>query len=177
MGPIAGSILAVIIFKIIKVLEYETANPDPEAAAPTGPVTSVDQLEQPTSHTEDRDLERGDSKERYDSTQDTNSFLRNTGSNTAPTNGIVKPTTYPTEGVNGVNSNQPYGDAGQAYRVHDYQHTQYAPTNERTLDTTQAQYSTQPQGQAVTSDDRRWNTVHTANARANTTVVHDGTLR
>lgn len=36
VGPIAGSILAVLIYKIVKALEYETANADPETPAPTG---------------------------------------------------------------------------------------------------------------------------------------------
>lgn len=37
VGPLAGSILAVLLYKLIKILEYETANPDPEApAGPTG---------------------------------------------------------------------------------------------------------------------------------------------
>jgi hypothetical protein len=34
VGPLAGSILAVLLLKLIKSLEYETANPDPEAVAP-----------------------------------------------------------------------------------------------------------------------------------------------
>lgn len=33
VGPLAGSVLAVILFKVIKMLEYETANPDPEMLA------------------------------------------------------------------------------------------------------------------------------------------------
>ncbi len=32
VGPLSGSVLAVILLKTIKSLEYETANPDPEAA-------------------------------------------------------------------------------------------------------------------------------------------------
>ncbi|KJX94494.1 aquaporin rerated protein [Zymoseptoria brevis] len=40
VGPFAGSILAVLLFKLVKSLEYDTANPDPEAALPPagGPV-------------------------------------------------------------------------------------------------------------------------------------------
>ena len=30
VGPIAGSLLAVLLYKLIKSLEYESANPDPE---------------------------------------------------------------------------------------------------------------------------------------------------
>ena len=30
VGPLAGSLLAVLLFKLIKSLEYESANPDPE---------------------------------------------------------------------------------------------------------------------------------------------------
>lgn len=41
VGPIAGAILAVIIYKIIKALEYETANDDPEALPPTGQATAL----------------------------------------------------------------------------------------------------------------------------------------
>ncbi|KAG8528969.1 uncharacterized protein KY384_006658 [Bacidia gigantensis] len=37
VGPLAGSIFAVLLFKLIKSLEYETANPDPEHG-PDGPV-------------------------------------------------------------------------------------------------------------------------------------------
>lgn len=33
VGPLAGTILAVILYKLIKALEYESANVDPEAAA------------------------------------------------------------------------------------------------------------------------------------------------
>ena len=36
VGPLTGSCLAVLIFTLIKALEYETANPDPEIAGPTG---------------------------------------------------------------------------------------------------------------------------------------------
>lgn len=31
VGPFAGSVLAVLLYRLIKALEYETANPDPEA--------------------------------------------------------------------------------------------------------------------------------------------------
>lgn len=31
VGPLAGSIFAVLLYKLIKSLEYETVNPDPEA--------------------------------------------------------------------------------------------------------------------------------------------------
>lgn len=48
VGPTAGSVLAVIIFKVIKALEYETANPDPGAPAPTGP--AVDPAEDREYH-------------------------------------------------------------------------------------------------------------------------------
>ncbi|CZT15234.1 related to aquaporin [Ramularia collo-cygni] len=41
VGPCAGSILAVILFKVVKILEYDTANPDPEAHATTGPTLDV----------------------------------------------------------------------------------------------------------------------------------------
>lgn len=34
IGPCAGSVLAFLMYKLIKSLEYETANPDPEAMAP-----------------------------------------------------------------------------------------------------------------------------------------------
>jgi aquaporin related protein len=34
VGPIAGAICAVLVFKLVKMLEYDTANPDPEAALP-----------------------------------------------------------------------------------------------------------------------------------------------
>jgi hypothetical protein len=37
VGPLAGSILAVLLFKLVKSLEYDTANPDPEALPPAGP--------------------------------------------------------------------------------------------------------------------------------------------
>ena len=43
VGPLAGAIFAVLLYKLIKSLEYETANPDPEAgdlqmpAGPTAP--------------------------------------------------------------------------------------------------------------------------------------------
>ena len=30
VGPLAGSVFAVLLYKLIKALEYETANPDPE---------------------------------------------------------------------------------------------------------------------------------------------------
>lgn len=172
VGPICGAVLAVIIFKIIKVLEYETANPDPETAAPTGPVSTVDDLNRPASHSEEKDLERGDSEQRYPDTQDTNTFLRNTGSET---NGVVKPV-YPVDGVsrspklNGITSdnltngitNPTYVETNQSYRVHDYQQTQYPPTSE-------LQYS----AQSSTQDESRWNAIHTANARANTHVIDE----
>jgi aquaporin rerated protein, other eukaryote len=36
VGPMAGSLLAVILFKLIKALEYESANPDPEVGPAPG---------------------------------------------------------------------------------------------------------------------------------------------
>lgn len=41
VGPAAGSILAVIFYKVIKALEYETANDDPEALPPTGQAVAL----------------------------------------------------------------------------------------------------------------------------------------
>ena len=43
VGPIAGSLLAVLLFKLIKSLEYESANPDPELG-PAAPSVSADKL-------------------------------------------------------------------------------------------------------------------------------------
>lgn len=37
VGPMAGSLLAVVLYKLFKALEYESANPDPEL----GPVSST----------------------------------------------------------------------------------------------------------------------------------------
>ena len=37
VGPLCGSVLATGLLKLIKALEYETANQDPEATLPTGP--------------------------------------------------------------------------------------------------------------------------------------------
>ena len=36
VGPIAGSLLAVLLYKLIKSLEYESANPDPELGPAAG---------------------------------------------------------------------------------------------------------------------------------------------
>ena len=51
MGPLAGTVLAVLLYKLIKALEYESANPDPEAqtavvqtAGPTGGMLALDQV-------------------------------------------------------------------------------------------------------------------------------------
>lgn len=38
VGPCCGSILATLLLKLIKALEYESANPDLEAQGPTGPM-------------------------------------------------------------------------------------------------------------------------------------------
>jgi len=35
IGPLTGSLIAAIIYKLIKSLEYETANPDPEVGTHT----------------------------------------------------------------------------------------------------------------------------------------------
>lgn len=41
VGPTAGSLLAVLLYKVIKALEYESANPDPEVKeAGPAPVTA-----------------------------------------------------------------------------------------------------------------------------------------
>jgi aquaporin related protein len=32
VGPMTGSLLAVVLYKLIKALEYESANPDPESS-------------------------------------------------------------------------------------------------------------------------------------------------
>lgn len=42
VGPLAGSIFAVLLYKLVKSLEYESANPDPE----TGPTAAADVLPQ-----------------------------------------------------------------------------------------------------------------------------------
>ena len=47
VGPLAGAIFAVLLYKLIKSLEYETANPDPEAAAT--PNTAAAVLSGPTA--------------------------------------------------------------------------------------------------------------------------------
>ena len=36
MGPLCGSLLAVLLYALVKSLEYESANPDPELG-PTAP--------------------------------------------------------------------------------------------------------------------------------------------
>nr|POE90235.1 aquaporin-5 [Quercus suber] len=41
VGPLAGSVLATLLYKLIKALEYETANADPEAMPPNGPGPKV----------------------------------------------------------------------------------------------------------------------------------------
>ena len=47
VGPIAGSLFAVLIFKLVKSLEYESANPDPELgpAAPSIPTAKSVEVE------------------------------------------------------------------------------------------------------------------------------------
>ncbi|QIW96587.1 hypothetical protein AMS68_002105 [Peltaster fructicola] len=50
VGPLAGSCLAVIIYKIIKALEYETANDDPEALPPTGQAVALVNTSQPSTN-------------------------------------------------------------------------------------------------------------------------------
>lgn len=57
MGPLAGSILAVLLLKLIKALEYETATPDPEALAPAGPA--------PSRAMEEQRLENGNTTTRH----------------------------------------------------------------------------------------------------------------
>ena len=46
VGPLCGSLLAVILFAVVKSLEYESANPDPEIGPAAAPVPAANELEQ-----------------------------------------------------------------------------------------------------------------------------------
>ena len=48
VGPLAGALLAVLLFRLIKSLEYESANPDPELGPTATNVTEVTPKTLPT---------------------------------------------------------------------------------------------------------------------------------